>query len=190
MGLSRHTHVFAINCGRVLCVWTSKMATAQTKKRSISPESGKSRSAKSKKKRKEDEETATETTKYKTRHTCVLFQCKNCVFLPYNYRSQDRHVTKKEKKEKKKPSHSSSSKHKVRNITELAKLVSSGKVSVPQSLAKYTEERLLLLDQLFTILTPDDIRGMLPDILKVCIWGYSTSKSVQLWVYRVCSAYL
>lgn len=81
-------------------------------------------------------------------------------------RIQDRHLTKKTKKDKKKPSHSSS-KHKVRNITELAKLVSSGKVNVPQSLVNYTEERLVLLDQLFTILTPDDVRGMLPDILKV-----------------------
>ena len=79
-------------------------------------------------------------------------------------------MTKKAKKDKKKPSHTSSSKHKVRNITELAKLVSSGKVNVPQSLVNYTEERLLLLDQLFTILTPDDVRGMLPDILKVWAW--------------------
>lgn len=71
------------------------------------------------------------------------------------------------KDRKKRQIRSSSSKHKVRNISELAKLVSSGRVKVPQSLVKYVDERLVLLDQLFTILTPDDIKGMLPDILKV-----------------------
>lgn len=63
---------------------------------------------------------------------------------------------------------SSSSGNKVKNIMELAKMVSSGKVKVPQSLVNYIDDRTLLLDQLFTILTPDDIRGMLPDTLKVC----------------------
>ena len=75
--------------------------------------------------------------------------------------------THSSKKDKHARAHPSSSRHKIRNISELAKLVSSGRVKVPQSLENYADDKLILLDQLFTILTPDDIRGMLPDILKV-----------------------
>ena len=72
------------------------------------------------------------------------------------------------KKDKHTRAHGASSgKHKVRNISELAKLVASGKVKIPQSLESYADDKMVLLDQLFTILTPNDIRGMLPDILKV-----------------------
>ena len=43
----------------------------------------------------------------------------------------------------------------------------SGEVSVPRSLSHYAEDRVQLLDQVFTILSESDVRGMLPDILKV-----------------------
>ena len=56
---------------------------------------------------------------------------------------------------------------KVRSITELAELVKSGQVQVPRSLSHYQQDRVQLLDQVFTILSPKDIKGMLPDILKV-----------------------
>lgn len=51
-------------------------------------------------------------------------------------------------------------------MTELAKLVTSGAVQVPKSLVNYASDKALLLDQVFTILSPSDINGMLPDILK------------------------
>ena len=76
--------------------------------------------------------------------------------------------THESKKDKHGRSHGASSdRHKVRNISELAKLVASGKVKIPQSLESYGDDKPVLLDQLFTILTPNDIKGMLPDILKV-----------------------
>lgn len=59
----------------------------------------------------------------------------------------------------------------MRSVSELAKLVTSGKIRVPKSLVHYVDDRAQLLDQVFTILSPSDIKGMLPDILKV--WIYS-----------------
>lgn len=56
---------------------------------------------------------------------------------------------------------------KVQSISELAELVKSGQVQVPRSLVDYQTDRFQLLDQVFTILSPDDVKGMLPDILKV-----------------------
>ena len=55
----------------------------------------------------------------------------------------------------------------MQTISELVKLVIAGEVKVPQSLSHYVEDRAQLLDQVFTILSETDIRGMLPDILKV-----------------------
>ena len=57
----------------------------------------------------------------------------------------------------------------VRSVSELARLVSSGTIHVPKSLVHYMEDRVQLLDQIFTILSPSDVKGMLPDILKVCL---------------------
>ena len=57
----------------------------------------------------------------------------------------------------------------VRSVSELAKLVTSGKIRVPKSLVDYVDDRAQLLDQVFTILSPSDIKGMLPDILKVWV---------------------
>ena len=55
----------------------------------------------------------------------------------------------------------------MRTVTELAALVASGAVRVPQSLQHYVGDRTQLLDQVFTILSPGDVTGMLPDVLKV-----------------------
>jgi hypothetical protein len=61
-------------------------------------------------------------------------------------------------------------KKKVRTISELVKLVISGEVKVPKTLGHYyVEDRVQLLDQVFTILSEDDVRGMLPDILKMVL---------------------
>ncbi|XP_019855178.1 PREDICTED: guanine nucleotide-binding protein-like 3 homolog [Amphimedon queenslandica] len=49
---------------------------------------------------------------------------------------------------------------------QLAKLVQAGSLSIPRGLDAYFDDRLSLLDQLFTILTQQDIHGLLPDILK------------------------
>jgi hypothetical protein len=70
---------------------------------------------------------------------------------------------------------------KVQSISELAELVKSGQVQVPRSLVDYQEDRFQLLDQVFTILSPDDVKGMLPDILKVCgcVLGGITFHSVS-----------
>lgn len=57
---------------------------------------------------------------------------------------------------------------KVRSVSELAQLVQSGQIQIPKSLVHYQGDRVQLLDQVFTILSPDDVEGMLPDILKVC----------------------
>ena len=59
----------------------------------------------------------------------------------------------------------------VRSISELARLVSSGAIRVPKSLINYADDRTQLMDQVFTILSPDDIKGMLPDILKVHVFA-------------------
>lgn len=55
----------------------------------------------------------------------------------------------------------------LKTVSELAKLVTSGAVQVPKSLLNYASDKALLLDQVFTILSPTDINEMLPDILKV-----------------------
>ena len=57
-------------------------------------------------------------------------------------------------------------KKKVRTISELVKLVISGEVKVPKTLTHYVDDRPQLLEQVFTILSENDVRGMLPDILK------------------------
>ena len=54
-------------------------------------------------------------------------------------------------------------------MTELAALVASGAIRVPKGLQHYVADRTELLDQVFTILSPADVRGMLPDVLKVCV---------------------
>lgn len=56
---------------------------------------------------------------------------------------------------------------KVHSISELVKLVMSGEIKVPKCLGHYVEDRAQLLDQVFTILPESDVKGMLPDILKV-----------------------
>lgn len=61
---------------------------------------------------------------------------------------------------------SSAGKKKVRSISQLVKLVISGEVNVPKSLTHYVGDFHLLLDQVFTILSESDVKGMLPDILK------------------------
>ena len=43
----------------------------------------------------------------------------------------------------------------------------TGKLEVPLGLTNYVTDHTSLIDQIFTILTGDDIEGMLPDILKV-----------------------
>ena len=55
----------------------------------------------------------------------------------------------------------------MKSVSELAKLVTSGRLHVPKSLVHYVDDRAQLLDQIFTILSPSDVKGMLPDILKV-----------------------
>ena len=72
-------------------------------------------------------------------------------------------MKKKQKKDKDKE------KRKVRSITELAELVRTGQVQLPKNLSHYQQDRWQLLDQVFTILSEDDVKGMLPDILKVCV---------------------
>lgn len=47
------------------------------------------------------------------------------------------------------------------------KLVMSGEIKVPKCLGHYVEDSTQLLDQVFTILPESDVKGMLPDILKV-----------------------
>ena len=75
--------------------------------------------------------------------------------------------SKKRKKEKE-----SEGPLRVRSISELARLVSSGAIRVPKSLINYADDRTQLMDQVFTILSPDDIKGMLPDILKVYVYSF------------------
>lgn len=74
------------------------------------------------------------------------------------YSSQSKRTKPKSKKEIKTG---------LKTVSELAKLVTSGAVQVPKSLVHYASDKALLLDQVFTILSPNDVNGMLPDILKV-----------------------
>lgn len=72
---------------------------------------------------------------------------------------------------KKKQKDKTKEKRKVRSITELAELVKAGQIQLPKSLEHYKQDRWQLLDQVFTILSEEDIKSMLPDILKV---GFNT----------------
>lgn len=63
----------------------------------------------------------------------------------------------------------------LKTVSELAKLVTSGAVQVPKSLVHYASDKPVLLDQIFTILSPSDVNGMLPDILKVISSQFSLS---------------
>lgn len=74
---------------------------------------------------------------------------------------------KKKRRHRERSGEESEDRLKVRSISELAELVKSGQVQVPRSLHQYQSDRVQLLDQVFTILSPKDIKGMLPDILKV-----------------------
>ena len=80
-----------------------------------------------------------------------------------------RHHVKKGKKKKGKERESSKkgSRLKVQSIMELAELVKSGQVRVPKSLMHYHQDRVQLFDQVFTILSPEDVKQMIPNILKV-----------------------
>lgn len=83
-----------------------------------------------------------------------------------------RHLGSKKKSRKKKKEKNRERKGgrlKVQSIAELAELVKSGQVQIPRSLVEYQSDKLQLLDQVFAILSPDDVKGMLPDILKVCV---------------------
>ena len=64
----------------------------------------------------------------------------------------------------------------MRSVSELAKLVTSGRIRVPKSLVHYVDDRAQLLDQIFTILSPSDVKGMLPDILKV--WRHAQNMTM------------
>ena len=68
---------------------------------------------------------------------------------------------------RKKDGHKQEQKHKFKTLAQLAKLVQSGKLDIPRSLVEYVDDHASLIDQIFTILTIEDIEGMLPDILKV-----------------------
>ena len=52
-------------------------------------------------------------------------------------------------------------------MSELAELVKTGQVQVPKSLSHYMSDRVQLLDQVFTILSQDDVKDMIPASLKV-----------------------
>ena len=65
------------------------------------------------------------------------------------------------------PGQPPSPKKKLKSISQLAKLVQLGKIAIPKSVLHYVEDAPQLLDQVFTILTPEDVKGVLPDILKV-----------------------
>ena len=56
---------------------------------------------------------------------------------------------------------------KSKTLIQLAKMVQNGKLKIPSSLVEYIDDHTSLIDQIFTILTIEDIEGMLPDILKV-----------------------
>lgn len=76
---------------------------------------------------------------------------------------------KKKHKERDRTETKETDRLKVRSISELAELVKSGQVQVPRSLLHYQQDKVQLLDQVFTILSPKDVKGMLPDILKVIL---------------------
>ena len=67
----------------------------------------------------------------------------------------------------KKNNGSKKEKLKVQSVSELADLITSGTIQVPRSLTHYMNDPVQLLDQVFTILSPEDVKGKLPDILKV-----------------------
>lgn len=70
------------------------------------------------------------------------------------------------------------------------KLVISGEVKVPKSLAHYIEDRPQLVDQLFTILSESDVKGMLPDILKVRILlELEPTSSINLFLSVWCECF-
>ena len=73
-------------------------------------------------------------------------------------------ISNRDKKQRAK----TASRHKIKNVLELTKMVQSGKLKVPKSLLHYIDDHGTLLEQLFTILTQEDIKGMAPDTLKVC----------------------
>ena len=70
---------------------------------------------------------------------------------------------------------------KIKNLSQLAKLVQTGKLEVPLGLTNYVTDHTSLIDQIFTILTGDDIEGMLPDILKVS--GIDNYVTVVSWTF-------
>lgn len=70
---------------------------------------------------------------------------------------------------------------KIKNLSQFAKLVQTGKLEVPLSLTNYITDHTSLIDQLFTILTGEDIEGMLPDILK----GVKLRKVKQLCYHQL-----
>ena len=45
----------------------------------------------------------------------------------------------------------------------------AGRSDFPKSLMSYVGDRDELLEEVFTILSKEDIKGLLPDILKVCL---------------------
>ena len=75
-------------------------------------------------------------------------------------------------------SSSSRQDQKLKTLSQLAKLVQSGKLDLPCSLIEYIDDHTSLIDQIFTILTLEDIEGMLPDILKVYYMYVCKSKVV------------
>lgn len=81
------------------------------------------------------------------------------------FREYDWRFGKKKRKERDKES--KGGKLRIQSVSELADLVTSGAIQIPKSLTFYLKDRAQLLDQVFTILSPDDVKGKLPDILKV-----------------------
>lgn len=75
-------------------------------------------------------------------------------------------VNRRSKSKRSRRDGAASDKKKFKSISELVKLVIAGEVEVPKSLTHYVSDRNQLLDQVFTILSEGDVRGMLPDILK------------------------
>ena len=61
---------------------------------------------------------------------------------------------------------------------------------MPKSLAHYIEDRPQLVDQLFTILSESDVKGMLPDILKVRILlELEPTSSINLFLSVWCECF-
>ncbi len=97
---------------------------------------------------------------YDVTYTSVNQLPNKCTFIAF-------HHSRPSKKRRKKEEPRRSGSLRVRSVSELAKLVSTGAICLPKSLTHYVDDRAQLLDQVFTILSPSDVRGMLPDILKV-----------------------